>query len=426
MKKRFIILTLIIISMVISYHIISQLRPQAVESTQTSSEAPVSIIIATDLHYLSKSLHDNDEFFTNLINNADGKNMFYIEEITEAFVSQVIKQKPEFLIISGDLTFNGEKQSHIGLEKKLKRLENAGITVLVMPGNHDIDRSSAAKFIGKSYTLVDSISSREYSNLYKYYGLQEALQKDDSSLSYVYSARKDLWFLFLDTNSKGDNRLSPKTLNWVKKRLHEAKRLGIKVISITHQNLLAHNPNFNSGFVIDQAPVLNQLYKDSNVLLNLSGHIHIQHIKSESLPEIVTSSLAVSPHQYGEITYDGNQLHYQIAKVDVEKWARSKGSNDNNLLNFTETSHLFMKEVAKRKTKDWENTNISEEQLELAKETFASLNAAYFAGTPIDANDHKEGLSIITKYFGGFVDSYLESILLNSNQQHHELSLLID
>ncbi|MHC5792010.1 metallophosphoesterase, partial [Streptococcus pyogenes] len=77
---------------------------------------------ATDLHYLSSKLTDKGNFFTDLFNNADGKNMQYIEEITEAFVENVIAEKPEILVISGDLTFNGEKDSHLDLERKLHRI----------------------------------------------------------------------------------------------------------------------------------------------------------------------------------------------------------------------------------------------------------------------------------------------------------------
>lgn len=40
-----------------------------------------------------------------MVNSADGKNIIYIEEITDSFVTTIIKEKPEILIISGDLTF---------------------------------------------------------------------------------------------------------------------------------------------------------------------------------------------------------------------------------------------------------------------------------------------------------------------------------
>ena len=54
---------------------------------------------------MSRKLTDKGSFFTDMVNSADGKNIIYIEEITDSFVTTIIKEKPEILIISGDLTF---------------------------------------------------------------------------------------------------------------------------------------------------------------------------------------------------------------------------------------------------------------------------------------------------------------------------------
>lgn len=68
----------------------------------SAEEKPIHIVQATDLHYLSSQLTDDGDFFTNLVEDADGKNMLYIEEITEAFVTDMIAEQPEILILSGD------------------------------------------------------------------------------------------------------------------------------------------------------------------------------------------------------------------------------------------------------------------------------------------------------------------------------------
>ena len=217
----------------------------------SSQEKPINIAVATDLHYLSSSLTDGGTFFTDLVKNADGKNMFYIEEITESFVATMIQEKPEILILSGDLTFNGEKQSHLDLEQKLEKIKENGTQILVMPGNHDIDRSSAAGFFGDSYELVDTVSKEEFAKIYQDYGLQESIEKDDTSLSYLYRARKDLWILMLDSNSHGTNEISDQTFSWIEEILKDAKEQDIQVLAVSHQNLLTHNPYFTEGFLID-------------------------------------------------------------------------------------------------------------------------------------------------------------------------------
>ena len=393
----------------------------------SSQENPVNIAVATDLHYLSSSLTDGGSFFTDLVNNADGKNMFYIEEITESFVATIIREKPEILILSGDLTFNGERQSHLDLEKKLSRIRQNGTQILVIPGNHDIDRSSAAGFYGDGYELVDSINKEEFAKIYQDYGLQESIDKDDTSLSYLYRARKDFWILMLDSNSQGTNEISDQTFSWIEEILKDAREQDIQVLAVSHQNLLAHNPYFTEGFLIDQAQELEALYQQYAVVANLSGHIHIQHIQDKDLPEILTSALPVSPHHYGMIQFDGKTLDYQTKILDVASWAREQGLTDQKLLNFSQSSQAFMEQVAARKLEpDLLDSSLTDLERELLLRTFAQVNADYFAGRSIDPADHQQGLSLLQDHDLPFYPSYIDSILKSAEKGHESLQLEIE
>ena len=393
----------------------------------SSQENPVNIAVATDLHYLSSSLTDGGAFFTDLVENADGKNMFYIEEITESFVATMIQEKPEILILSGDLTFNGERQSHLDLEQKLEKIKENGTQILVMPGNHDIDRSSAAGFFGDGYQLVDTVSKEAFAKIYQDYGLQESIDKDDTSLSYLYRARKDFWILMLDSNSQGTNEISNQTFSWIEEILKDAREQDIQVLAVSHQNLLAHNPYFTEGFLIDQAQELEALYQQYAVVANLSGHIHIQHIQDKDLPEILTSALPVSPHHYGMIQFDGKTLDYQTKILDVASWARGQGLTDQKLLNFSQSSQAFMEQVAARKLEpDLLDSSLTDLERELLLRTFAQVNADYFAGRSIDPADHQQGLSLLQDHDLPFYPSYIDSILKSAEKGHESLQLEIE
>ena len=93
------------------------------------SEKTLNIMVATDIHYLSKSINDGGEAFANMIAKGDGKVMKYIEEIVDTFCAEVKKRKPDVLLLLGDLTFNGERISHLELAKKLEKIVEAGIPV---------------------------------------------------------------------------------------------------------------------------------------------------------------------------------------------------------------------------------------------------------------------------------------------------------
>ena len=393
----------------------------------SSQENPVNIAVATDLHYLSSSLTDGGAFFTDLVENADGKNMFYIEEITESFVATMIQEKPEILILSGDLTFNGERQSHLDLEQKLEKIKENGTQILVMPGNHDIDRSSAAGFFGDGYQLVDTVSKEAFAKIYQDYGLQESIDKDDTSLSYLYRARKDFWILMLDSNSQGTNEISDQTFSWIEEILKDAREQDIQVLAVSHQNLLAHNPYFTEGFLIDRAQELEALYEKYDVMTNLSGHIHIQHIEDSGLPEILTSALPVSPHHYGILEFDGNTLDYQAKILDVGAWAGEQGLTDQNLLDFSQASRAFMEEVATRKLEsELLDSQLTSLERELLLQTFAQINADYFAGRSIDPVDHQQGLSLLQESGLAFYPSYIDSILKSAENGHESLQLELE
>lgn len=76
------------------------------------AEPELTIAVATDIHYLSPSLTDGGDYFLRSIAAGDGKPVHYIDEIVHAFCRQMHDEKPDYLILSGDLSFNGTETSH--------------------------------------------------------------------------------------------------------------------------------------------------------------------------------------------------------------------------------------------------------------------------------------------------------------------------
>ena len=80
-----------------------------------------NIMLGTDIHYFSDSLTDGGPRFQEMVEYGDGKVVTYIDQITDAFLDEVVKLRPDALVLSGDLTLNGEKASHKDLAEKLHR-----------------------------------------------------------------------------------------------------------------------------------------------------------------------------------------------------------------------------------------------------------------------------------------------------------------
>ena len=372
----------------------------------------VSIIVATDIHYLSPELTDGGTYFMESVANGDGKVVHYIKEITDAFFAELVQRKPDYLILSGDLTFNGAVKSHEDLIEKLKQLQESGIQVLVIPGNHDVDSQYAVSFQDGGAQKADALTSAEFADIYHAFGPDQAISRDAATFSYCVQAAEDLRIILLDANSYGIGYLKDVTLTWLERELQQAQEAGNRVITVSHQNLYAHNDKLSFGYQLYNANDLQKLLNEHNVLCHLSGHIHAQSIVNGSVPEIVTSSLAVSPIQYGVLEYTEEFLSYNVAQVDVSGWAEATGSTDPNLLDFSRyAQNYFIDNCRRQVRKMFTDSDLTEAEIELLAQTFAELNQDYFAGENPDYEKLKQGIGLWNEQEGTFLLSYIETIL---------------
>lgn len=282
--------------------------------------AHISIAVASDLHYLSPALTDYGSGFHYLTENGDGKDLLHGEEITDAFLDRIRETKPTALLLTGDLTFNGARKSHVDLIKKLMSLLDDGIRVLVLPGNHDLNNHMAASFSGDTYKQEENINTEGFAALYAPFGYSDALSRDTDSLSYIAELTPGLRVMMLDVNGTVESgTISEETLLWIRRQLEEARRQGARVISASHQTILAHNSVFIEEFQIQGADKLEEIYEQYHVICNFSGHMHIQHIEEgRQFPDIASSCLLTWPIQYGMLSIDGNSAHYYTIPVEPE------------------------------------------------------------------------------------------------------------
>lgn len=368
---------------------------------------PAQIITASDLHYLSPRLNDGGEAFAQMMENSDGKMTPYCDEIVSAFADQVIQQKPDVLILSGDLTFNGERASHEDLAEKLEKIRGSGIPVLVIPGNHDLENENAFRYSGAEYEQVDSVSAEEFHELYGKFGYEQAESVEPWSSSYLYRVNDDLYILMLDTNSLGENFVPRMSYDWIEEQLKTVKENRARVITVSHQNLFRHNENNFFGYQLYNVEPLVELYRSYGVKCNLSGHIHMQHVRKESgITEVTTSSLLVSPIQYGTIRFDGS-ITYGTQQVDVSGWAEQNGVAGPEYADFSAFSHQFFKEYSTSRLQL--EGDFSQEEKRQMIDTFGNLNAAYFSGSVFDSQTEQEGIALWKRYDGRW-SAYIETM----------------
>ena len=376
-------------------------------------------VVASDLHYISPDLTDGGEGYRQVLKKGDSKFMPFIEEITDAFLDEVIAEQPDVVLLTGDLTFNGAELSHRSLCEKLKKLEAAGIPVLVLPGNHDVYNLNAARYRGSGAERVPFATTESFAEIYRDFGPGEALSADPDSLSYVWELNDRVRIMMLDEDTLHDFcGLSDRTLGWIETQLREARGKGCFVLVAGHQNIYRHSI-FLDGYVIRETDRLQELLRQYEVPLCLSGHLHTQHVITENgLTEIATSALCSYPCQYAVLTAEAGRLHYETRRLDLAAWAERNGRTEAVFQNFSAAAGDYMDAHFTPGTMApvVDDPALWEEMLDYLE----ALNRAYFSGDlrDIAGLDPDGRLAALWIQGSSRIAGYLQSIFDETGKNH--------
>ena len=364
-------------------------------------EKPLIIWLCTDTHHLSPELTDYGPMFQNVVRVNDGKLTEHSGELIDGFFQKARQAQADCIVITGDLTFDGERASLEDFAEKCREAVQAGIPVLVVPGNHDISSKKARNYFLNKSRPVDGVSQEEFLELCSFLGYDQALARDESSFSYIYEADSSLWLLFLDCNTDlaPIGTLPEGTIAWLEEWLKKAQEEGKTVLSFSHQNLLPVNELYYDDFTIHNGKDVLKLYERYGVRYSFSGHSHIQHETTiGSLTEYVTGPLCVTPLHYGVITAGAGEVSYEAFTMDMyQEEAKER---------FRSPMLEGMKALA-------ETYGVTQEEGFVMADYAATLNQAYFAGDKetVEAMRGAKGWQLWKEHaLGSFWYTYMWSI----------------
>ncbi len=168
---------------------------------------PLKVAIVSDIHYMDPSLFDGNgasgAAFQNYLNK-DPKLLQYSDAVFRKVMAQLLIAKPDILLVPGDITKDGEKLDHQVMAGFFSKLQNQGIRVCVMPGNHDINNAKAKRYAGDNEYPVAMTSRDEFETIYANFGYRSAMARDPNSLSYVVQLQPGLRLLSIDASKYED------------------------------------------------------------------------------------------------------------------------------------------------------------------------------------------------------------------------------
>ena len=289
---------------------------------------PFKFYLVTDTHYFEPSLGCSGEAYEDYMKNE----MYCLAESSE-IVKATFKKIAEdseidTVILPGDLSKDGEKESHKSFVNELQKLKDAGKKVFVITAGHDYNDNPRG-YDGKDYVPVEGTTLDELFDLYQDFGYSEALSIDRQTLSYVAEVSENVRMLAFNCDSTGDlkGQIDERLQTWAKKQIDRAKADNCFIFAICHYPIIPSVPVFD---LINDAHVRNwrqtaSFLADNGVHLALTGHMHIQSINEfysengNKFVDVCTSCLVGSPAKYRKITVE-NEDTVKVETVSVPEF----------------------------------------------------------------------------------------------------------
>lgn len=319
------------------------MQPAAAAGVKTQAlggdESEIKIAVLSDMHYYPVNFVSDCEDYKTYV-GGDPKMLEESGSIADAALQMVREDNPDILLVSGDLTKDGEIQGHRDLAAKFQELEDDTDTeVFVINGNHDLyNYTDACTFENGKKESAETTEQDDFKTIYKNFGYNgeynaqyfenpNAAQGElAGQMSYTVDLGK-FRIVAIDSccyspdggNGMGTNehitagRIDEDLMPWVVERIEEAEAEGDTVIGLMHHGVVPHfqgEEDLLYEYVVDDWQNVATQLADAGMRYVFTGHMHANDISQytsvsgNTITDLETGSLSswMSPQRHVTIT----------------------------------------------------------------------------------------------------------------------------
>ena len=322
---------------------------QAQEEPQeqpAANEQTLDVAVLSDIHILPSDLIKNTADYQDAL-NSDRKIFTESTGILDRMLDEVAEQAPDVLMISGDLTKDGELESHQYVAGKLAELkqELPNIKIYVTNGNHDVNNSLAYNYNTEDGVKVPATRTtpEDFLSVYEDTVYNEAngvvaqfkpsayTEAADGAkagmLSYVAEPAEGYTVIVIDSGRySADNtdagtaehqtsgQISEELKNWVVEQAQAATAKGNTVIGMMHHGLVEHfdmEEEFLGDYLVNDYQNISAAFADAGIHYVFTGHMHANDIATmttaagNELYDIETGSAVTYPCPMRSVSFSG-------------------------------------------------------------------------------------------------------------------------
>ncbi|MBQ2758298.1 MAG: metallophosphoesterase [Clostridia bacterium] len=297
----------------------------------------LSFYILTDTHYLSEAMWEEGES----INNREKGDQIAIKctpYVLRSFLNKIIQDKETpYVIITGDLINNGDRQSHEDFKKELKLLTDAGKTVFVTCATHDYaglgdDENIFHPVYYKKDGCIpaERVYKTELPSLYYDFGHKYADSIDEESGSYSVSFPGGFRLIAIYDNGNGRSHcgLFDNGFAWLENELKKANENSETVFLAVHHPVI---PPWQVYCDVAEFEMfggykrLREIMCEYGVRVIFTGHTHVHGIKEykngngRSFYDITTSALPAAKGRMRKVVFDKTEGSCTVESISIDR-----------------------------------------------------------------------------------------------------------